>query len=297
MIAFYDLDIAPVSYDIVQFLVAAQHAANGDPLHVVIVPGTRDGWRRDDHKPISDAERDWRVDHVLIASCRRAGVTVTLAPSRSFAKCFAVPGCFPFGYTVEKPKAKYRLSNAMLALNTGFVPSFRASDRAREHVARIWGSGFVTVTLRNTHTPSRNSSPDWLDVAAQISARHDVIVIPDTADIGTHGLGRASDLLALDLDLRLAAYEAASLNLSASGGPFCLAMFLGLPYLWWHESAKEPDGPDFHAIPEFMAHHLLPMGSQFPGHGQDNRRILWEPDTFDNIMAAFQAATEQRVAA
>lgn len=300
MFAFYDLDVAPVSFDVLQFIVSAQSAADGEPIHAVIVPGSgAGGFKADDHKPIDDAEREWRITRVLGAAFRLAGITYTIAPTRDFARAFVTPEAFPRGYTVDKPTKSYYWSRALRPAVAGFKPTFKASARAKQHVERIHGSGFVTVTLRKTHTESRNSSEDWFDIAAQLSAKHNVVVIPDTSQIGKNGYVKAAEFGALDLDIRLAMYEAASLNLSASGGPFCMAVFMGLPYLWWHEAAKPPMQGEghFHAVPAFMQLMGFPVGSQWPGHGQPNRRIFWEPDTYDNVLRAVEAAGDMRAAA
>ena len=123
MIAFYDLDISPVSYDFLHFLTGAQRAANGEPVHVVIVPGKNAGFKMFDHKPISRAEKQWRLGRVLLSSAALAGATVTVCPTREFAKQFETEGHFPPGYRVDFPLHHYSLSVAVDAAKAGLVIS------------------------------------------------------------------------------------------------------------------------------------------------------------------------------
>ena len=66
MLAIYDFDCSPVSYDFMSFLVHAQYKAKGKPVHVLFIPGKNAGWRIGEHKPISVAEKEWRLTHIQI---------------------------------------------------------------------------------------------------------------------------------------------------------------------------------------------------------------------------------------
>lgn len=304
MIAFYDLDISPVSYDFLHFLTGAQRAANGEPVHVVIVPGKNAGFKMFDHKPISRAEKQWRLGRVLLSSAALAGATVTVCPTREFAKQFETEGHFPPGYRVDFPIHHYSLSVAVDAAKAGFTPAFSPSERAEQHVAR-WlekhgrGEGLVTITLRETHTPTRNSDfHSWMAAAYQLEKiGRKVVVIRDTERMTENlddqwgGILTPCPLASIDLDFRLALYKRSTLNLSSSGGPFMLNVLLGLPYVFFLAVDSPPhveDGrPHFAPTSSFMAKQGLPPGSQWPSAGKD-QRIVWKPDTLDNILEALE---------
>lgn len=300
MIAFYDLDISPVSYDFLHFLTGAQRAANGQHVHVVIVPGKNAGFKTHDHKPINRAEKQWRVGRILLASAALAGATVTICPTRHFAKQFETEGHFPPGYRVEFPVHHYSLSVAVDAANNGFKPHFQPSQKAEQHVERWLEKGpFATITLRETHTPTRNSNVEaWMAAAYQLQRMGlKAIVIRDTEkfteelDEPYKGIIQTCPLASLDLDFRLALYRRADLNLSSSGGPFMLNLLLGLPYCFFLnvDTPRHVESGRAHFAPttSFMTKQGLPPGSQWPGSG-NNQRIVWKDDTLDNIMEALE---------
>lgn len=308
LIAFYDLICSPISFDILSFLTAAQHEANGDKLHVVIVPGVKDGLCRvSDPKPIDDAEREWRLHHILVPSCALFGATVTIAPTRTFAGALEPFKTFPRGYRATDPVLwAYTLDKALKAIRAGAAPSLRASDRARAHAARIVnGRKVVTITLRETHTPSRNSNVDaWYQLAyfaqqkgwAPIMIRDtERMIEPQPMGAEWYGLIEHCPLAACDLDIRMALYEAAAMNMASSGGPFMLSVLGNLPYMFFLQVDPPADGSgDWVPTAEYMTKCGLPPGSQWPAAPERERgrsgscgRIVWAADDFDTIKAAF----------
>lgn len=305
VMAIYDLDISPLSFDFLHFLSAAYVYADGAPVHVVICPGLRKGWRTKlEAKPLSDADRLWRLDHILIPAARMMGYSITVSPARSLAGAMAPggeknPSIFPPGWQPDEPKRCYDFGWAVKVAQTGITVPFRASERAVEHI-KPWLAGLtktgpvVTITLRDTHTPTRNSDRDaWLSVAYHLQNRgYRVVIIPDTEKImrpipPMKTGQRWEDILtfcplaATDLDIRMALYEQAALNMAASGGPFMLNVLSGLPYLWWlllPEPYADPNWGRTHFVPTagFMATHNFAPGSQF--HSEPNRRVVWEKD-------------------
>lgn len=305
VMAVYDLDCSPLSFDFLHFLSAAYVYAEGAPIHVVVCPGLRKGWRTKlEAKPLDDAERLWRLDHILIPAARMMGCSVTIAPARSLAGAMAPGGeknpcVFPPGWSPEDPKRLYDFGWAVKVSQAGMTIPFRASERALTHV-KPWLEALrktgpvVTITLRDTHTPTRNSNTDaWFALAYQLQNRgYRVVIIPDTEKImhpvqGMRTGQKWSDILtfcplaAVDLDIRMALYEQSALNMAASGGPFMLNILAGLPYLWFMQLPKRYDDLTTgrtHFIPtaSFMATHGFPKDSQF--HPEANRRVIWESD-------------------
>lgn len=314
VMAVYDLDVSPLSFDFLHFLSAAYIYAEGAPIHVVICPGLRKGWRtKQEAKPLSDADRLWRVDHILIPAARLMGSSVTVSPARSLAGAMAPggeknPGVFPPGWRPDEPKRLYDFGWAVKVTQAGITVPFRASERALEHI-KPWLAGrsktgpVVTITLRDTHTPTRNSDQDaWLSLGYQLQNRgYRVVVIPDTEKImrpipPMKTGQRWEDILtfcplaAADLDIRMALYEQSALNMAASGGPFMLNVLAGLPYLFWlffPEQYADHAWGRTHFVPtnSFMATHGFPKDSQF--HPEPNRRVIWEKDNDSARMLDF----------
>lgn len=299
MIGVYDLDVSPLSFDFLHFLTACHAFSEGGHVHVVICPGGRDGWRtKQEVKPIDDAERRWRLDHILIPSALMMGASITLAPDRGLAGAIAGGGenMLPVGWRPDNPRRLYDFSIAVKSTKMGVRPPFRASQKARQFVDQWMDDRkVVTLTLRDTHTPTRNSNTEtWLKLAYQLNRRgYRAVIIPDTDKMmqplpEEYGVLETFPLAACDLDLRMALYERAHLNLSRSGGPFMLCVLGGLPYLWFTLLADEytpPTSFKAHFTPsaEFMALQGLPPGSQI--HENDpNRRIVWKPDSDLDMM-------------
>lgn len=312
MIAFYDLDICPVSFDFLHFLTDAWRANGEKPFHVVTVPGRRDGWRTEEHKPISDAEREWRLNHIIYPAARLLGCTITLAESRGMGDVLwkiagdkAWPPAVNGKRLVEHMQRPYRFGRAAEACKAGLVIPFRASDRARQHVAswldeRVGGSEpLITITLRETHTPTRNSNVEaWMKAAYQLQKEYRVVVVRDTEtmtldlDDPWRDVLTACPLAACDLDIRMALYERAAMNLSRAGGPFMLCVLAGLPYLFFKLLADPYTDPrgHVHFVPtaEYMKICGLPHGGQL--HDDPRKRIVWEDDTLDIILKETRAS-------
>jgi hypothetical protein len=306
VIAFYDLDICPVSFDFLHFLTEAWRQNGGKPFHVAIVPGRRDGWRTEEHKPITDAEREWRLNHILYPAARLLGCTVTICESRGMGDVMwktagdrAWPPAVNGKRLIEHMQRPYRFGRAVEACRAGVAVPFRASSRAKQHVAK-WlaetlggNEPLVTITLRETHTPTRNSDVEaWLKAAYQLQKQYRVVIIRDTETMTEELYGQWRDVLtpcplaACDLDIRMALYESAAMNLSRAGGPFMLCVLAGLPYLFFKLLADPYIDPTGHAhfVPtaEYMTICGLPPGGQL--HNDARRRIVWKDDTLDTIL-------------
>jgi hypothetical protein len=309
LFAFYDLDRSPVSFDFVHFLICAQKEANGDPIHVVIVPGTNKGFRQNDHKPISVAEKIWRVDHILVPLAKLAGASLTLAPTREFAANLLASQAqriFPAGYRTNFPRAYYTMGLARRAVEEGAKPQFKASERAHDHVERMLGGrqGVVTLTMRTTHTPTRNSNRlDWQRFANDLDDRgYTPIMIPDTAEMVRAKTFWDFPIAAADLDVRLALYERAAMNMASSGGPFVLSLYTYRPTIYFLDVDPEPfidENGKKHWAPteKFFAENVgMQRGDQWPGSGPMTR-IVWAKDTYENIVRAFDEVMSCREAA
>lgn len=166
-----------------------------------------------------------------------------------------------------------------------------AAVRAGESVPRFHTStpspypGAVTITLREAaHDTSRNSNLEaWLAVAHVLEREgDDVVFVRDTARAHESLSGFTTcPQASIDLDARLALYQAAKANLFVTNGPVGLVMFGNSPWLEW----CDPKHSECFAIPWRDAHGIS-MGEQFPW-SLPTQRIIWQPDTYANIVAAW----------
>lgn len=231
--AFYDLEHGPVSFDVVTWLVRARfwqvERARCERLHVVVVP-KEDGlggfsrfWGPHD----ADATR-WRLWHIVLPAIALAGATVTLADSRAQAKTLRTGEWW-------WPEGKAHLAKDLVALaRAGHrLPVFEASAQARQYVA-AWladdARPLFTLTLRaQVNDPARNADRrEWMRLAEALRADGARVEVLDD----THrALGEGRGYAELDLDLRLALYERAAMNVVGNNGPAALLWHSRAPYL------------------------------------------------------------------
>lgn len=156
----------------------------------------------------------------------------------------------------------------------------------------------ITITLREAgHDKLRNSkTEEWLRFGKYLQdAGERVIFIRDTA--------YASELLpgfetcpeaALDLHLRLALYERAKCNFFVSNGPVALAMFSEAPFIFINEILDHPDSGN--KTESWAVYHGTNPGEQLPWSRPD-QRIVWGNEDYDTILAAWEDYTALKQAA
>ena len=69
--AFYDLEVCPITFDFVNFLILAElekRRRKLQNLHVTIVPGPNEGFR-DDDATFNTPNKIWRLEQVAIPAC------------------------------------------------------------------------------------------------------------------------------------------------------------------------------------------------------------------------------------
>ena len=222
-IAFYDLQVSPFSFDFAQFLLCAR-AAECDK--VVIVPGERA------YQKCTPGEQEYRLNNLL----RGLEPDAHICADRREAEAWWHEGCFPEGYTVAKPVASHTLAHVMKAMR---LHPFMASKEMKAAVAADGhcSPNLVTITIRDTHIkPERNSTgAEWVRAADWLRDEgFQVVFIPDTekpdAAFGNH---ESSPRAALDVQYRLALYDAACLNLGVNNGPMALCFYSRRPLLYF----------------------------------------------------------------
>lgn len=276
MIACYDLNICPASYDVVAFLTLAEveRAKMKDhSIDIHILPGPVDGFRRDGLWPFSTAERLQMLREVVIPMCE-------MLPSMSSLTVHddrppELLGMFGAGqYLIS-------LDNILRGLRNGCRP-LRVPSPLPPYP-------MVTITLREAdHYPLRNSRVEqWMEAGNRIQARgFEVVFIRDTL--------RADDKLgpyltspgaSRNLKERAGLYRRAYLNLGVSNGPMWFAVALDARLLMMRPSTEGAGGPfDI----QFMTEYGLPPGEQLPT-SPPYQRLVWQDDTAENIINAFDS--------
>ena len=309
--AFYDLQVAPITFDVLWFMAAAELRRRELGLRriaVTIVPGRERGLRAEDpayEAIVEPDQRRMRIDKILLQTLSLSPdiESAVLAKDRAEAADLrrAAQHVYPALYDVRLPSA-HEPREVMDAARRGrLAQRLRAPAEARDWVAQ-WlaanagGRRLVTVTLRQYgYRESRNSDiAAWGQFARGLDpARYAVAVIPDTAEIGKPLPAEFRGRLylpeaALDVRLRMALYEAAFVNLGVNCGPLLMPLFAEqrLRCLMFKLLPEDPAyaaeaGPYMRAL-GFVA-------GETPPNSRPGQKWVWQPDTYPVIAGEFQA--------
>jgi hypothetical protein len=304
-----DLAVTSVAFDFAHCLAAAElkRRQNGlAAIEVIFVPGNVEGLRQeapqyDQVMPV--AARHWRVRHILVAM-------LALLPSvRGYRFCSSrdeaatlisrVPShLYPEDYRLYLPRQpSRRVVYDLAAQGMAVFPMLRAPQHARELIGHFLdrhaqGRKAIVITLRDyAYTPQRNSRiANWVLFAASLDRSVYVpIFVFDTetvmhrseADVGGNIVCEAASW---DLEIRMALYEAAWLNMAVMHGPMELC--------WFGEASR-------YLI--FLEVGLAPVGTRASlisaGHPPDRdlifakpyQHIVWEGDHLSILQREFEA--------
>jgi len=305
---FYDLEVAPITYDLTVFLAvgeAERRRLGLRDLAVVFVPGRKDGVRAEMkayEEAIGPDARRWRLHNLciplttLVPSC--GGYTLcrardeAVALHRACGKYVLPENYSPFFPMPPDTRDLIRMSKAGQELKV-FASPPPALAYVRAWLAdKLEGRRLITITLRDSaFTPQRNSNlAAWTEFARELDPRaYFVVFIPDSENAWRPMPERGRDCVAFreacwNVGLRSAIYELAWLNLGSSGGPLGLCNFNPKArYLMF--KIVTPDVPQ--ATASVLAERGYVIGEQppFVGPGQE---WVWEPDDLEVIRRAFQ---------
>lgn len=307
--AFYDLKVEPITFDVLWFLTGAdinRRLLGLAFVHIVIVPGPKDGVRPEDseYEVVVDREsRHWRIPNILVQAFGLLSTCsgYTVASSRAQAtKIFekALGHVYPETYEPMMPNAHHP-NDSLIPARSGIRPIgvLCAGVQAKRYAAS-WilnhtrQKRLVTITLRDYsyHTARNSNIGDWVDFLHRLdrSIWAPVLVL-DTERTLEDVPSPLQDFLVFkevswNVGLRMALYELAWLNLGVNNGPMALC--------WLNEKARyitfkmvTPGVPqstvEFNSSRGFEPDQPLPFATPF-------QKWVWENDDLPIIVREFE---------
>ncbi len=308
--AFYDLQVAPITYHACWFAASADLARRRRGLrrvHFVIVPGTKGGVREERavYEAAVDADqRIWRVHNVvipiltLVPSC--AGYT--LLPDRRAAESLrrdAGDRIYPEHYEPALPVSHHPSELLMLQPREQVeIGVLRSSVQGLRYVER-WmaprrhGRRVISVTLRDyAFMTARNSNIGaWTAFARHLNpAKYLPVFVLDTertldqvpAELRGFEVFREASW---NVGLRMALYESSYLNLGVNNGPLFLAAMNDRTRLLIFKMIT-PSVPQ--TTEEFVRQEGFQIGGQLP-FATPFQRLVWQDDVPEVIDREFEA--------
>ena len=308
--AFYDLQVAPITFDASWFAAGAELERRRQGLrhiHFVVVPGKKDGLREERvayEAAVDTPSRLWRLHNIVIPVLTLvptwAGYTVL--PSRETAatvRASTGKHVYPHHYEPVLPvgchPSEILAAAREGAREMGVLRSPLQGLRFVERWAtpRLRGRRLVTITLReHLFMAGRNSNLEvWTAFARRLDARRyfPVFVLdseraldPVPAPLAELEIFREASWNA---GLRMALYESSYLNLGVNNGPlFMCAMNARTRLLVF--KIITPSVPQ--ATEAFLRELGFDIGGQLPFATQF-QRLVWEDDTLEVIEREFEA--------
>jgi hypothetical protein len=251
----YDLSVSPITFDFASYLAAAEverRLRGFDGINVFFVMEPRQGVREeapDYEAVVSRDARLWRVRHMLLPMLGFLSSVrgVSLCASHGQARALISSDqrrIYPSDYRVSLPRNPDKwVIHEHARRGVPIWPMFRATQHSRRLVREFLereakGRRPIVITLRNyPYTPQRNSrNSDWLAFADSLDLQryapifvHDAetVMQPPPADFSRHIV---FDAASVNLEIRMALYEAAWLNMALMAGPTELC--------WYNEQAR-----------------------------------------------------------
>lgn len=237
----YDLGNRPASFDFITCL--ASSIALG-VKHVRFVYGQ---WKRKDYS-VEQAERRWRS--IVEPASMLFGIDYSIGERRGL-----------------------EVSHMLRAA----IETYKKTGRIGKILAPMRPKNYVTVTLRNSRNPERNSKEsEWREFARRCDRK--VIVIKDNEDG------------ALDLYDRMKLYAGAYMNMGVINGTMTLCFHSDAPYICMRTIGCERSGS---TSPEFLRANGITPGFQFPW-ANANQRLSYLDDTCANIELEYDAMQNMR---
>lgn len=304
VLATYDFERHPVSYDFAFFLQAAEIYRKLSRSEGIVVSIVRPddmqnmpGVSKEADAIVDSHARDFRVFHICtqlaelmrtsgVVSVKKRSVQTLIQENRDL-KLVRFPGP-----EIDHHSGYYRLINDNPDLVTGLAASVEAHRFVKTWLDTFQvGRKILCITLRQYRfDPERNSNlAEWAAFLDRVDpAEFAVVVLPDTdhiVDFKTSQLGKypCFEPACFDVDLRFALYEAAYLNMFVNNGPGAASMLdKKVRYLMF--KILVPSVP--HCTEEFLRWNGFEIGKT-PKFATPFQKWVWADDDATALWNAF----------
>lgn len=316
---FYDLEVAPVTFDFSWALVLAEQErkrANLSKVHVVFVPGKNNGLREESieyEKCVDLYARKWRLTELLHAMCDMlpscSGSSFCSTREEAMTICQQAGNkIFPKRYSTTFPIA-HSTSHALI--NDHEIMALRATNQALRYMEQ-WQKKYlnhrklITITLRySTYQPERNSNLlEWLAFARKLDQNeYFVVFVPDTENVFSDDYQLLEEFfifreVAWNLHLRMALYQVSFLNLGVDNGVMGLCWLnSNCRYITFKMHINDRLTQPTTKMSEINKHdikssHGFNIGDSLPFSNQ-LQKWIWDEDKFDSIFSEFNLIAQQ----
>lgn len=266
--AVWDLQICPTGYDFAVFLGETENRRieiGAESINLIIQPGPIKGFRNDDLPP-NVGSREGMLYRVIVGMARLLPSIKNIEVLK-YRRKIEAENIFPDEYKAEVPTAHYGHHFAQFA-----EPVLQATVAAKHFVQSRYQKPYVTITLREaTHWPTRNSNrPAWERAALWLEQQgYQVVWVPDAESPD-------ANLFSFDVDMRVALYEGAVINLGINNGPTMMMPYTSAKYLLFKMVTEDVAW----TTREFHEKWGTKEGDQPNGRG----RFVFESDNYETIM-------------
>lgn len=278
--AVYDLAAAPPTWEFSTFLAEAErYRVDGGYtcIDLIISPGVEKGYRYDYTDLFGKDKCDGMTQRILYPLTKLLPSVRNVLWLKEKSALAPEGPLFPPMWSPERPVSCYGPEH----LHEG-NRVFRATPVARKWREKNYPQRYVTITIRETeYWLDRNSNKlAWRMAANWLGSQgYRVVFIPDTYGTLMDGYENCT-IAAWDIDLRMALYEGAVLNMGVSNGPMALCYLSNAPYMIFSILGK--NSPITEA---FYTQRGIPIGSQWGPNGKN----VWEEDSPEAVMREVKA--------
>lgn len=218
--AIYDMSAMPTTFDVLAWVASVGAIAEDEPVRfVILMDQFREGKTAKD-RAMTNEQREARAHRVLAPCCwllpNATSVQITKDPDE----------CWRWRRSEDALMPGPRVCNLVDLHRQGKeVRRLRAPEWAVQEIGSDYDGVVVLSMRRSPIVPQKNSDQKaWSEAAAYFRSQGErVVVIPDTAEVvGCQHMNTGSHVhvgAAMDVGLRMALYERASLVMSMGCGP------------------------------------------------------------------------------
>ena len=303
LFATYDLESLPLSYDIAFFIQAAEVTRQNldceSIVLTILAPEDIDnqaGVSKEVYSVVDGHAREFRINNICLQMGQLMptveSLTVKYRNTRDITQ--EIHGVNVCEYPTGKPahNEHYKLLNQYPGHVTGFSASIEAHRIVNKWLKRISaGRKVICISLRQYKVDiERNSNiSEWAEFAWWLDKReYSVVVVPDTDHLADFYESPLSIYPVFEpacflIDLRMALYELAYLNMFVSNGPaYAATLFKKINYLMFKITLNDVllASPD---VLEWLGYEI--GGS--PKYATPFQHWVWESDTADVLYRKF----------